>query len=155
MITNYDIHLALPANAQRIAEMSRDFIEYGLAWRWTPQRILACIRDPETNVAVAREGPRLVGFGIMQYKQEEAHLMLLAVQASHRRRGIGTAIMAWLEATALTAGIGLVYLEARSANPQTRAFYRKLGYKEIQLVRGYYQGVEDSVRIGKDLWAGV
>ena len=52
-------------------------------------------------------------------------------------------------------GIRLVYLEARSANPQTRAFYRKLGYKEIQLVRGYYQGVEDSVRIGKDLWAGV
>jgi len=155
VITNYDIHLALPANAKRIAEMSRDFIEDGLAWRWTPQRILACIRDPETNVAVAREGPRVVGFGIMQYKQEEAHLTLLAVQASHRRRRIGTAIMAWLEATALTAGIGLVYLETRSANPQARAFYRKLGYKEIQLVRGYYQGVEDSVRIGKDLWAGV
>ena len=59
---------------------------------------------------------------------------------------------AWLEACALTAGIGTVYLEARLRNQEARSFYRRLGYREIALVRGYYQGREDGVRIARDLW---
>ena len=58
----------------------------------------------------------------------------------------------WLERCALTAGIGTVYLEARCRNLVARAFYRKLGYQEIAIVRGYYQGMEDGVRIARDLW---
>lgn len=155
MITDYDIRLAVPDDVYPIAVMSRDFVEYGLGWRWTPERILSTLDDAATNVAVAREGERLVGFGIMQYKEDEAHLILLAVQDSHRRRGIGTALVRWLETTALTAGIGLIYLEARITNGPARAFYRRLGYMEVATVRGYYLGREDCVRIAKDLWLKV
>lgn len=143
----------MPTDADRIAEMSRDFVEYGLGWRWTPSRVLNSIRNVETSVPVADEAEQVVGFGIMNYKEDEAHLLLLAVQASHRRRGIGTAIMSWLEATALTAGIGLIYLESRRRNVEARAFYQELGYKEIRVIRGYYRGTEDCIRIGKDLWS--
>jgi ribosomal-protein-alanine N-acetyltransferase len=61
--------------------------------------------------------------------------------------------MAWFEQTAVVAGIGVIYLEARLTNEQARAFYRKLGYKEIKIVRGYYRGVESAVRLAKDLWS--
>jgi ribosomal-protein-alanine N-acetyltransferase len=60
--------------------------------------------------------------------------------------------MTWLEKTALVAGIGVVYLEARSSNEIARAFYRGLGYHEIKVVQGYYRGVESAVRLAKDLW---
>lgn len=132
--------------------MSRDFIEYGLGWKWTTARILRCLRDDSTNVAVAREGNDLIGFAIMQYSEEEAHLLLFAVSAAHRRQGVGSALLAWLEGTALTAGIGLIYLEARTQNAEARAFYRHHGYSEIVRVRGMYRGVEDGVRLAKDLW---
>lgn len=152
LISDPEVGLARPADATRIAEMSRDFIEYGLGWKWTAARILRCLRDSSTNVAVAREGDDLIGFAIMQYKEEEAHLLLFAVSAVHRRQGVGSALLSWLEATALTAGIGLIYLEARTRNAEAREFYRKHGYGEIARVRGMYRGVEDGVRLAKDLW---
>ena len=67
-------------------------------------------------------------------------------------RGIGSAMMGWLEAVAGVAGVRRVFLEAREANGPARAFYRRLGYREVELLPGYYQGREDSVRLLKDLW---
>jgi ribosomal protein S18 acetylase RimI-like enzyme len=152
MISAHEVGLARPADANRIAEMSRDFIEYGLGWKWTPARIFRRLHDSSTNIAVARERDDLIGFAIMEYKEEEAHLLLFAVSAAHRRQGVGSALLSWLEATALTAGIGLIYLEARTRNAEARAFYCKHGYSEIARVRGMYRGVEDGVRLAKDLW---
>ena len=153
MISNHDIGFARRDDAQRIAEMSRDAIEYGLGWKWTTERILRCMRSEATNVVVAREGSALIGFAIMQYKDDEAHLLLFAVGAAHRRKGVGSALLSWLEATALTAGIGLISLEARTRNAGARGFYRRHGYQEVALVRGMYRGREDGIRIAKDLWA--
>ena len=152
MISAHQVGLARPADAARIAQMSRDFIEYGLGWKWTAARILRCLRDESTNVVAAREGDDLIGFAIMQYKDDEAHLLLFAVVAAHRREGVGSALLSWLEQTASTAGIGTIYLEARTRNSEAREFYRKHGYSEIAKVRGMYRGVEDGVRLAKDLW---
>lgn len=153
MIADCEIGLALPGDARHIAMMSRDQIEHGLTWRWTPPRILRVIRDPAINVAVAREKGQIIGFAIMQYKDDDAHLLLLAVAAAHRLKGVGRALMDWLEATALTAGTGCIYLEARASNAQARAFYCRLGYLEIADVPELYSNSEDGVRLGKDLWS--
>jgi ribosomal protein S18 acetylase RimI-like enzyme len=147
------IRLALEQDAPRIAAMSRDLIERGLGWSWTPQRVFRSIRDRNTNVAVADDTAQLIGFGIMRYRDEEAHLHLFAVRDSFRRQGVGTALMHWFERTALVAGIGVIHLEARLVNQEARAFYHRLGYKEITIVPGYYRGIEPAVRLAKDLWA--
>jgi len=147
------IRLAVSGDAARIAAMSRDLIEAGLGWSWTEARVRRSLGDPNSNVTVAFDEDQLAGFGIMKYRDDEAHLHLLAVCESHRRCGVGTALMAWLERTALVAGIGVIYLEARATNDAARAFYRRLGYSEIKLVAGYYRGVESAVRLSKDLWA--
>lgn len=152
MIEQYEIRLAVADDVNRIAEMSRDTIEQGLGWRWTPKRVLGNLQDKDTNVAVAFDRGCLVGFGIMKYGYSEAHLMLLAVADSHRRKGIGSALVSWLELTALTAGIGCIYLEARLINASARKFYRRLGYREIRTINGYYLGREDAIQIAKDLW---
>ena len=153
MISQHDIRLAQPGDASRIAGMSRDFIECGLGWRWTADRVAKCMRDAATNVVVTGDGMQLSGFAIMEYRDDEAHLLLLAVQLAARRRGVGTALMSWLEATVLTAGIRTVYLEARLRNDEARAFYGKLGYRELAIRPRYYRGREDAVRLAKDLWS--
>jgi ribosomal-protein-alanine N-acetyltransferase len=149
---NHTLRLADRSDAPGIAALSRDRIEQGLGWSWTAPRVLRSIRDQAANVVVAEEAVRLRGFGIMKYHDDEAHLLLLAVQAQAGRRGIGTALVEWLEASARVAGIGQVYLEARLTNGAARAFYARLGYREIQTLPGYYQGVEAAVRLAKDLW---
>lgn len=153
MISQHAIRLATAGDAPRIGAMSRDLIEQGLRWRWTPDRIHHCIRSRTTNAAVAPTEQGIAGFAIMEYRDDEAHLILLGVDPAQRRRGIASALVAWHEEAALTAGIGTVYVEARANNDATRAFYRKLGFSEVQRVGRYYDGVEDAVRLAKDLWA--
>ena len=152
MTTALHLRLATGADAPRIAEMSRDFIEHGLGWSWRSDRVLRCIRDADTNVLVATFHGRTVGFAIMIYRDDEAHLVLLAVDPRYGRRGIGAALLNWVEQSALTAGIGQVYLESRVTNAAARSFYKRHGYREVQLVPRYYKGVEASVRLAKDLW---
>lgn len=153
MIADTTLRLAHRGDAQTIATLSRDRIERGLGWSWTARRVVRSIADDDTNVLVALDAATgLQGFGIMKYGDDDAHLLLLAVQQAQGRRGIGSALMGWLEAAALIAGVRRIFLEAREANGPARAFYRRLGYREIEVLPGYYQGREDSVRLLKDLW---
>lgn len=153
MIANITLRLAHRGDAHGISILSRDLIEHGLGWSWTARRVMRSIADADTNVLVALDGAgRLQGFGIMKYADDDAHLLLLAVHPAHGRRGIGSALVAWLEAVALVAGVRQVVLEARESNVPARAFYRRLGYREIGVLPGYYQAREASVRLVRSLW---
>jgi ribosomal protein S18 acetylase RimI-like enzyme len=145
------IRLATPHDARAIAELSRDAIEHGLRWRYTPDRILVAQRSRTTNVAVIHARGCLLAAGIMDYGDLSAHLVLLGVQRAHRRHGLGRRLLAWLEACAVTAGLRAIDLEVREDNPNALAFYRALGYDRVGNVRGYYDGVLDAVRLAKPL----
>ena len=86
----------------------------------------------------------------MKYGDEEAQLFLLAVRATHRRRGLGTALLAWLETTARTLGVTAIWLQVRASNASAIAFYGRLGFRAMRLHTGYYQGVEDALFMAKD-----
>lgn len=153
MSSDRTIALAHPADARPIAEMSRDCVETGLGWNWTPQRVLRSIRDKSTNVAVMRDGAGdLLGFGIMGYGDQRAHLSLLAVRPASRGVGLGRELLVWLEACASTAGLECITLEVRRDNPGGVEFYRRNGYEEVGSMPGYYSGVLDAVRFEKALW---
>jgi ribosomal protein S18 acetylase RimI-like enzyme len=145
------IRLATAADAPAIADMSRQHIESGLGWSWTPARIAAAIADRSTNVALIDQPDGVLAFGIMHYAERTAHLALLAVDPAQRRRGIAARLVAWLEKSADTAGIERIRVEARSDNPAALAFYQKLGYVQIDRLARYYRGVLDAVRLEKTL----
>jgi len=146
-----DIRLAHPDDAAVIAAMSRDYIELGLGWSWTPCRVLRSIADRSCNVAVLAEPDGLIGFGIMRYDDEIAHLALLAVRPQYRNQGLGRRLMVWLESPAVVAGIGTIRLEARADNPEAIGFYKRCGYRTSGVVTGYYEGMMDAVQLEKSL----
>jgi ribosomal-protein-alanine N-acetyltransferase len=145
------LRLARPAEATIIADMSRDLIEYGLSWRWTPVRIAASIRAPNVNVLVADVHDDIAGFAIMRYGDDAAHLDLLAVAAPYRRAGLGRQLLHWLEQCAVTAGIFTIRLEVRAGNKGAQLFYELMGYRTLEHIPGYYQGLEAALRMGRDL----
>jgi [ribosomal protein S18]-alanine N-acetyltransferase len=144
------IRLADTRDAQAIALMSRDFIEAGLGWKYDAGRVMRAIRDRETLAVVACEGSKpapagratVNGFAIMEFGEERAHLVLLAVRPSHRRSGIGQRMLDWLLESARCAGIASVHLELRAGNEAARRFYRAQGFYETVLVPGYYRSGE-------------
>ncbi len=153
MTAPVQVRLATRADVSGIAAMSRVQIEQGLPWRWTQERVRRSLRHRNTNVAVVAEDGVLVGFGIMLYEDEDAHLLLFAVHPQRRRQGIGAAILQWLESVAYAAGLRRVLLECRRENQAARDFYGALGYHERVIVRRMYEGVEDGIRLEKWLTA--
>jgi ribosomal protein S18 acetylase RimI-like enzyme len=145
------IRLATAADVMAIADMSKEYIEHGLGWSWTPTRIAAAINDESTNVAVVHLPAGMVGFGIMHYGERMAHLALLAVHPMQRKRGLATRLVSWLEKCADTAGIERIRVEARADNPAALVFYQKRGYTQTDRLAKYYRGVLDAVRFEKTL----
>jgi [ribosomal protein S18]-alanine N-acetyltransferase len=145
------LRLARPADAATIANLSRELIEYGLRWRWTPMRVAASIHDSDVNVLVACVRDNIAGFAIMRYRDDDAHLDLLAVAPPYRRGGMGRRLLEWLEKCAVVAGIFSVALEVRAANEGAQVFYQRMGYRTLVHLPGYYQGVEAALRMVRDL----
>jgi len=145
------LRLARLADATTIANLSRELIEYGLQWRWTPMRVAASIRAPDVNVLVACNHDNIAGFAIMRYGDDDAHLDLLAVAPPYRRAGVGRELLEWLEKCAVVAGIFCVALEVRAGNEGAQLFYKRMGYRKLVHLPGYYQGIEAAIRMGRDL----
>lgn len=146
------IRLARASDAANLAVMSRDLVELGLGWSWTQSRIIRHIRSPDSVVLVAASRKLIVGFAIMRFGWEEAHLDLLAVRPKFRRAGVGRRLTEWLEKSAVVAGISVIYLEVRETNKDAREFYKKIGYARVIRLSGYYRGRESAISMGKDLW---
>ncbi|MGO8976046.1 MAG: GNAT family N-acetyltransferase [Steroidobacteraceae bacterium] len=143
--------LARNMDSREIAEMSRDLIEQGLTWSWTPARVQHFISGSDSTVVVARRERRIAAFAIMHCGDEVAHLNLLAVATVHRRLGLGSQLMNWLVETAVTAGVFRINLELRTHNEAARAFYEALGFEKLGVVPGYYQGREAALRMSRRL----
>ncbi|HTY93414.1 MAG TPA: GNAT family N-acetyltransferase [Steroidobacteraceae bacterium] len=155
---DYRFELASPRDAADIAALSRQLIETGLPPAWPADRVLCHIRRTDSVVLTARsQDPgiaNVAGFAIMQFGDTRAHLNLLAVDSAHQRRGLGRRLMNCLHESAMMAGVFDLSLELRANNLIARRFYAALGYQAHDLVRGYYRGVEDALRMRRDLRVG-
>jgi [ribosomal protein S18]-alanine N-acetyltransferase len=137
--------------ADHIAGLSSRLIESGLPPTWTAGRVAAHIRYRESIVLTAKESEELIGFAIMQFGDDRAHLNLFAVVPTARRHGVGRRMLTWLHESAMTAGTFRIDLELRAENIAARRFYGTLGYVESGFTRNYYSGREDAVHMTRDL----
>lgn len=153
MLSNLAIRLATPADAFAIAALSRAEIERGLPWSWREPRVRRAIADPDINAIVLGPPGALAAFGLMYFADDDAHLLLFAVHPTQRRRGVGTALLHWLEACARAAGARRIRVEARMDNVAARSFYNEHGYQEGKVVPAMYSDRLDGVKLEK--WLGV
>lgn len=109
------------------------------------------LRPPEMLVVTAWETGKLVGFAIIRFHHERAHLNLLAVDPGYRRFGVGAGLIEWLEKTARTGGIFFINLEVPVRNTVARVFYQRLGYQETEPNPRYYADRETAICMLHDL----
>lgn len=150
-IQHQSIRLATQADAADIAVLARDEIEHGLPWTWTEARIAYNIAGNQQNVIVLGGPGSIAGFGIMSYPNENAHLLLFAVRRAHRRMGLGTRMLGWLESVARTGGAQRIHVECRRDNDAARNFYCEHGYHELAIRPKWYRGLVDGIQLEKHL----
>ncbi|MEP7206959.1 MAG: GNAT family N-acetyltransferase [Casimicrobiaceae bacterium] len=145
--TNIELCFADLRDAQAIAYMSRDLIEAGLGWSYRRERIVGFIRAADTVVLMARRGRQRVGFAVMTFGEQRAHLVLMAVYPAYQRRGVGQSLVEWLVESARVAGVAAVEVELRADNRAALGLYARLGFEPVSRVDGYYSGRETALRM--------
>jgi ribosomal protein S18 acetylase RimI-like enzyme len=102
--------------------------------------------------AFVRGRPRLVACGTLALWPHAAEIAELQVVPEWRGRGIGTALVAALEAEARRLQAARVELGVAAANLRARALYARLGYADAQTVAiDLGHGPEAVVVMAKDL----
>jgi ribosomal protein S18 acetylase RimI-like enzyme len=87
---------------------------------------------------VALEGEVVIGSVMAGYDGYRGWLNRVAVLVSHRRRGVGAALVRETEARLIALGCAKINLQVRADNRAVTGFYRALGYQ-----------IEERISMGK------
>jgi ribosomal-protein-alanine N-acetyltransferase len=123
---------------------------------WTEEMFLGELaRDEVTRALVLEEREEeawaIRGFVLAWLVEDELHINDLAIDASHRRRGLAVSLVAELLALAFTGGARFATLEVRAGNLPAIALYTSLGFGLAGRRRGYYQDGEDALILSRPL----
>lgn len=101
---------------------------------------------------VMMNGDLMIGYGGMWVIIDEAHVTNVAVHPEFRGRKLGERLLRRLMAEALAEGASRMTLEVRVSNYRALALYRKLGFRDVGVRRGYYtDNKEDALIMWVDL----
>lgn len=149
------VEAATPGDADAVADLwvdlASDQRRYGSKLLADPNR--EAIRESmahhavEGGLSVARDGDDIVGF--VRYGVEDGPLAVgvtrgivrdLYVAATHRRSGVGSALLDAAETALRDRGVGVIGLEALAANADAVRFYEDRGYRPHRI--GFEREVE-------------
>lgn len=95
-----------------------------------------------------RDRGELVGYFILLVAAGESHLLNLSIAASHQRQGCGSALLREVMRMARSVGGEQLLLEVRPSNLAAQGLYRKFGFRQVGVRKGYYPadgGREDAL----------
>jgi ribosomal-protein-alanine N-acetyltransferase len=80
----------------------------------------------------------LVGYFLLMFAVDEAHLLDVAVAAERQRQGLGRYLLDKLVVRARQAAMESILLEVRPSNERALEVYKNYGFAEIGRRKGYY-----------------
>jgi len=108
---------------------------------WTAKQFEDSLKDGHTGwvVEIAQE---TVGFALMMQTLDEASLLTIGVRPDHQRAGWGRKLIDEVIDRATEQGAAVLFLEVRKSNQAARSLYRRLGFVETGVRKGYYRALE-------------
>lgn len=105
---------------------------------WTQAMFLDCFKPGYRLWGVENAGGGLLGYAVVAYLVDEAHLLNICVSPNAQGRGLGRQLLRHLMATAVEDQMVQMILEVRVSNAAANGLYLSEGFSEIGLRRGYY-----------------
>jgi len=119
----------------------------GIAYSKTMLRYF--LKLPLADGTVAEEGGKIVGFILTEENPPLAHVITLDVADTHRRQGVGTALLAESERNLSLRGVRTVLLETAINNEAGVAFWQQHGYRIEATLKRYYLRSIDAYEMRK------
>lgn len=110
---------------------------------WSASDLAALLREESVFGVVARRanafGTRsAVGFVLVRVAADEAEILTIAVAASHRRRGVGRALIEEAMRRLYRDRVACLFLEVDAGNAAALALYHRLRFEKVGERKGYY-----------------
>lgn len=140
----------MPVDLPEVVELERQ----SQAFPWSRRNFEDALAAGYPASVLRRDGA-LAGFSVAMPTPDDVHLLVIAVSPDHRRTGLGTTLVNHVLQLAREHGVDRVLLEVRPSNTRALAFYKKLGFVQIGVRKGYYpagKGVrEDALVFAREL----
>ncbi len=105
---------------------------------WSEDDFIRCLRQRNCIGMVAEYDERVVGFMIYELHRNRLHVLNFAVAPEFRRRGVGEQMMQKLVGKLSSQRRNKIHLEVRETNLGAQLFFRKIGFRAIQVLRDFY-----------------
>jgi len=96
------------------------------------------------DVSVAVLDSQIVGYASLRFVGKQGDVNTVAVASNQQGKGIGTALMDWLESQAALRNVREIFLDVRSDNEAALKMYASRGYERIDIRRNYYGNTIDA-----------
>lgn len=113
---------------------------------WSAQSFLSELRNPACRWYAALEDGQVLGYAGMQTVLDEGSIGNIAVDATHRRRGIADALLQALLQDAEALSLAFLTLEVREHNAAAIRLYESRGFVPVGRRKAYYSHpTEDAI----------
>ncbi|WP_433701940.1 ribosomal protein S18-alanine N-acetyltransferase [Nocardiopsis sp. CA-288880] len=109
---------------------------------WSEGMLRDELAESTRHYVVAESGDTVVGYAGLRFVPPEGDVQTMAVSEQVWGRGIGSALLTELLDQAAARGVTHMFLEVRSDNPRAQDLYKRFGFVQIGVRRGYYNGAD-------------
>jgi ribosomal-protein-alanine N-acetyltransferase len=106
---------------------------------WTESQIAGLLSTSSSWLELGHADETLVAFALSRQAFDEVELLLCAVRADCRRRGIGQRLIERVAHSARQRGARRLFLEVRCSNSPALALYKAFGFQTDGRRPGYYR----------------
>jgi ribosomal-protein-alanine N-acetyltransferase len=136
----YRIRAATEADLAAVADIERHV--FGDPWS------LDAFRTALSGMMlVVTAGDGVAGYAVAHGVDEVAEILNVAVDPSHRRRGIGRRLVLEVCRRLFDHGAETVFLEVRASNTTAQALYQGLGFTAVGRRRAYYRAPREDALV--------
>jgi ribosomal-protein-alanine acetyltransferase len=102
--------------------------------------VVLVAEDPSESISatVSAPTPPIVAYLVAHCVDPDWELQYIVVAKKSRRRNLATLLLNELIEHARSNNADAIFLEVRESNQSARALYRKMGFKETRIRKGYY-----------------
>ena len=122
---------------------------------WTRGNFVDSLAAGYRAEVLAGRGSGIVGYFVAMPGVDEMHLLNLTVAPAWQRQGLARRLLDALEERCRDAALPMLWLEVRASNERARQLYRRRGFAEVGVRRGYYPAPqarrEDAIVMRLDL----
>jgi [ribosomal protein S18]-alanine N-acetyltransferase len=106
---------------------------------WTRQEMAELLASPGVSGLLLLSGERAVAMGLWRVAADEAELLTIAVDGSHRRQGAGGVLLEAVIEAAREARASELFLEVGADNRAACALYQQKAFKVVGRRKAYYE----------------